>query len=86
MSKELAAIRERVKSEIPVHSGRGSVSDMPAFNGSRAPMRDLFEQLADGVTEEYLLDFPTAGREQVIKTIELATMLMEVVAYENSTG
>ena len=78
------AIREHVQAEIPVHSDRGRVSGMPVFRGSRVPMRDLFGQLAEGVTvDEYLSGFPTAGREQVIKTLELASLLMEAVAYEN---
>ena len=86
-AQALNAIREHVKSEIPVHSDRGRVSGMPVFKGSRVPMRDLFAHLAEGVTvEDYLLGFPSAGREQVVKTIELASMLMEVVAYDNSIG
>ena len=81
------AMRERVKSELPVHSDRGRVSGIPVFKGSRVPMRDLFGQLAEGVTvEEYLLDFPSAGREQVIQVLEMASMLMEAMAYENSIG
>ena len=33
-------------------------------------MRDLFGQLAEGVTvDEYLEDFPTAGREQIVRGI-----------------
>ena len=87
MEDALRSMRQRVRAEMPVHSDRGRVSGMPVFKGSRVPMRDLFGQLAEGVTlEEYLLDFPTAGREQVIKTIEMAGMLMEVMAYENSIG
>ena len=45
----------------------------------------LFGKLAEGVTiDEFLADFPTAGREQVIQTLRLASLLTEEIAYENS--
>ena len=81
----LVGIREHVKAEIPAHSDRGRVSGIPVFKGSRVPIRRLFDQLADGVTvDEYLQGFPTAGREQVVRAIQLAGLLMESIAYENS--
>ena len=48
-------------------------------------MRDLFGQIAEGGTvDDYLENFPSAGREQVIQVLEMASMLMEAMAYENS--
>ena len=81
----LTAIREHVRTSMPVHSDRGRVSGVPVFKGSRVPMRDLFGQIAEGGTvDDYLENFPSAGREQVIQVLEMASMLMEAMAYENS--
>ena len=81
----LAAIREYVRAGIPAHSDRGRVSGIPVFRGSRVPARFLFGHLADGVTvDEYLLDYPTAERDQAVRAIELAGLLLEAMAYESA--
>lgn len=87
LADAIRAIRVYVKSSIPVHSDRGRVSGMPVFRGSRVPVWYLFSQLAEGVTiDEFLEDFPTAGREQVVKALEMAGLLMEAIANENSVA
>lgn len=79
----LAAIRERVNADIPIHSDRERVSGIPVFDGTRVPVRSLFNYLSYGYTiEGFLENFPTAEREQVLKTLELASVVLESVAYE----
>ena len=44
----------------------------------------LFGELAEGVTiDEFLANFPKAGREQVIQPLKLASLLTEAIAHEN---
>jgi uncharacterized protein (DUF433 family) len=49
------------------------VSGAVVFKGTRVPVAGLFEYLGAGDTlDEFLLDFPTVGREQVEAVIQLA--------------
>lgn len=85
--KATEGIRDYVKAELPAHSESIRMSGVPVFRGSRVPLRKMFDHLADGGTvDDYLEAFPTAGREQVVKALELAGILMEAMAYENSIG
>ncbi len=85
MNQALAAIRERVNSDIPIHSDRERVSGLPVFEGTRVPVRSLFNYLSYGYTiEGFLENFPTAERKQVLKTLELARVVLESVAYETA--
>lgn len=45
----------------------------PCFTGTRVPVVSLFEHLEQGYSVgEFLADFPTVKREQVIEVLELA--------------
>ena len=80
-----AGIREYVKTEIPAQSERIRLSGIPVFHGSRVPLRRMFDHMADGGTvDDYLRAFPTAGREQVVRALKLAGLLMEAVTYESA--
>jgi uncharacterized protein (DUF433 family) len=49
---------------------------MPVFAGTRVPMQNLIDYLTTGETiDEFLDDFPTVQREQVIKFIEDTSMI-----------
>ncbi len=49
----------------------------PVFNGTRVPIETLFDHLeADLSLEEFLEDFPTVTKEQVIATLEIANKLL----------
>ncbi|MFH1197085.1 MAG: DUF433 domain-containing protein [bacterium] len=49
------------------------LSGMPVFYGTRVPIKNLFDYLESGDTiENFLMDFPTVKREQVIELLELA--------------
>ena len=45
----------------------------PVFTGTRVPVESLFTHLEKGISiDEYLEDFPTVTREQVIAVLEIA--------------
>lgn len=45
----------------------------------------LLGHLAEGGTgDEFLANFPTAGREQAVKTLKMASLLLEAMVYENA--
>ncbi len=53
----------------------------PVFAGTRIPVRVLFENLADGVSLEEILDaYPTLKREQAIEVLREADSLIEHTA------
>jgi uncharacterized protein (DUF433 family) len=46
---------------------------VPCFKGTRVPVSSLFDHLEQGCTlDEFLGDFPTVQREQVVAVLELA--------------
>ncbi len=45
----------------------------PVFNGTRVPIKNLFDYLETGETiDEFLDDFPSVKREQIIKLLEFS--------------
>ena len=83
--RALDGIREYVRAEIPAQSERGRVSGIPVFRGTRTPLSFLFVYLADGVTvDEYLLSYPSPGRERAVRALQLAGILLEAMAYESA--
>jgi len=51
----------------------------PVFTGTRVPIAVLFENLADGLTLDEILDsYPTLKREQAIAALEQAESLLEL--------
>ena len=54
---------------------------MPVFAGTRVPAKNLLDYLEHGRSiEEFLEDFPTVSREQVIAALEEAKELLLVNA------
>ena len=50
----------------------------PVFAGTRVPVAVLFENLADGLTlDEILESYPTLNREQAIEALRQAETLLE---------
>ena len=85
MEQAVKAIRESINANSVIHSDRDYVSGTPVFKGTRVPVRSLFDYLAAGYTIEVFLDqFPTAEREQIASTIEMAREALECVAYETA--
>jgi len=50
------------------------MSGVPVFLGTRVPVKTLFDYLMDGSSvEEFLENFPTVKREQVLRLLESAS-------------
>ena len=48
------------------------------FNGTRVPVKNLFDYLETGETiETFLQDFETVSREQVLKVLEISEKLIQ---------
>ena len=47
-------------------------SGSPVFTGTRVPVKNLFDYLIEGDSiEEFLFDFPSVSKKQVIKLLKL---------------
>ncbi len=69
-----------------IHSHPEILSGMPVFRGTRVPIKNLFDYLESSDTiDNFLIDFPTVKREQVITVIEFAEQLVtsREVLHEN---
>lgn len=56
-----------------VHSDPEILGGTPVFVGTRVPLRNLIDYLAQGHSlDEFLDDFPTVSREQVVAALESA--------------
>ena len=56
-----------------IHTSPDIMSGTPVFRGTRVPIKNLFDYLESGDTiENFLTDFPTVKREQVIEVLEVA--------------
>jgi len=59
------------------------LSGIPVFYGTRVPVQNLIDYLTTGETiDEFLDDFPTVSREQVIQFLETAgsTLMAQINA------
>lgn len=55
------------------------MSGTPVFDGTRVPIKNLFDSLEGGETiEEFLDGFPSVRREQVIGLLELSERMLSV--------
>ena len=51
----------------------------PVFDGTRVPIKNLFDYLeTDETIEEFLADFPSVRREQVLKLLALSRKMVSV--------
>ena len=84
----IAEFKKRALAEIDqvVHSDRSRVSGWPVFRGTRLPVKNLFDYLADGYTlDEFLEHFPSASKEQAMTALNAARKAMEAQAYESAS-
>lgn len=59
--------------KLVIHSDPQIMGGTPVFVGTRVPFQTLIDYIEGGDTiDEFLDDFPTVTREQVIAAIELA--------------
>ena len=67
------------------YSKEGFVSGTPIFVGTRVPIKNLFDYLAGGHSlDDFLDDFPSVSREQVVKTIDMAREALESIECETA--
>lgn len=53
------------------------LSGNPVFKGTRVPVQTLFDHLEHGVSlDEFLEDFPTVNRDQVVGVLEIAGKIL----------
>ena len=84
----IAEFKKKALAEIDqvVHSDRSRVSGWPVFRGTRLPVKNLFDYLADGYTvDEFLEHFPSASKEQAMTALNAARKAMEAQAYESAS-
>jgi uncharacterized protein (DUF433 family) len=56
-----------------VHSDPEILGGTPVFVGTRVPLRNLIDYIEEGYTlDEFLDDFPSVSREQVVTALEAA--------------
>lgn len=49
----------------------------PVFKGTRVPVQSLFWHLEKGISiEEFLEDFPSVSREQIVGVLEIANKIV----------
>jgi uncharacterized protein (DUF433 family) len=62
---------------------KGILGGQPVFKGTRVPVESLFMHLEKGISvDEFLLDFPTVNKKQVIGLLEIAEKLLTSVNIE----
>ena len=65
-----------MKSSV-IYTSSDILSGMPVFRDTRVPIKNLFDYLESGDTiENFLSDFPTVKKEQVIEILELAERVL----------
>ena len=75
-------IDEKEIESLPIISDPEIVSGAPVFRGTRVPIDALINNLEAGLTiDEFLDNFPTVTREQVIQVLEFSkNTLMNLTA------
>lgn len=68
-----------------LQSREGYVSGTPVFTGTRVPIKNLFDYLANGHDiDEFLSGFPSVTREQAVGALSIARNVLESIAYETA--
>ena len=63
--------------QLPIHSDPEIMGGSPVFVGTRVPVETLLDYLEAGdPLDEFLEDFPSVSREQVVAVLELARRLL----------
>lgn len=62
-----------------IYRDPGILGGIPVFQGSRVPVKTLFDYLEHGQTiDEFLDEFPSVGRSQILEVLEqLSAALLE---------
>jgi uncharacterized protein (DUF433 family) len=63
--------------QLPIHSDPEIMGGTPVFVGTRVPVQTLLDYLEAGdPLDEFLADFPSVSREQVVAVLELAKEML----------
>ncbi len=63
--------------QLPIHSDPEIMGGTPVFVGTRVPVQTLLDYLEAGdPLDEFLADFPSVTREQVVAVLELAKEML----------
>ena len=67
---EIAVLSEA----IPISVDKDVMGGIPVFQGTRVPVRTLFDYIVDGSTlDEFLDNFPSVKHDQAIKLLNFVT-------------
>jgi len=67
---ESTRIMLTITKDIPITVDPEIMSGVPVFTGTRVPVSALLENLEAGVSlDEFLTNFPTVSREQVVRVL-----------------
>lgn len=79
--------KTRLKIDKLVTCDAEIMSGTPVFKNTRVPIKNLIDYLETGESlDNFLEDFPSVSRDQVVKTLELATEMLLTHVYANSSG
>lgn len=56
----------------PITRDSAIMSGTPVFTGTRVPVHTLFSYLEHGTVDEFVQEFPTVTREQVLEVLLMA--------------
>ena len=63
--------------ELPIHRDPEIMGGTPVFVGTRVPVNTLLDYLEGGdPLDEFLADFPSVSRAQVVRVLELAKEML----------
>jgi uncharacterized protein (DUF433 family) len=63
--------------QLPIHSHPEILGGTPVFVGTRVPVQTLLDYLEAGdPLDDFLEDFPSVTREQVVAVLELAKEML----------
>ena len=63
--------------QLPIHLDPETMGGTPVFVGTRVPAQTLFDYLEGGDSvDEFLEDFPSVSRDQVVAALELGSALL----------
>ena len=66
-----------MKPENVININPNILGGTPVFMGTRVPIETLFDHLENGISiTQFLEDFPSVSREQVIAVIEIAGKIL----------
>ena len=72
-----------------IHIDKEILGGTPVFWGTRVPIKNLFDYLeAQSSVDDFLVDFDTVKKEQVVCVLELSKKLVETsssIVYESIT-